>query len=259
MVLTADHGESLGERGCWGHGLNLYQEALLVPLLLRGRGVAAGAVDEPIQLLDLAPTVLGAAGVPVAPTMMGRSLLEGGSNHPIVSSTFGAGPMRWSWRRADDKVLLRMAEQPGLGEVARSKMIGGGPREPGAFAFDLASDPAEEQPHALPDRLVDPVVAAFNGTAGRMVPGLQIGLSQRVGGISTRLTIDSEVAVVQAWSSKPMVVVRTGDELRLSCEDAFPACILAATLASTSAEISTASRQLFPGEHRRRRVHSPRG
>ncbi len=241
VILTADHGESLGERGCWGHGLNLYQESLLVPLLVRGPEVASGTVDTPVQLLDLAPTVLAAAGVAPAPGMVGRSLLEGGSDHPIVSSTFGAGPLRWCLRQANDKVLLRMAEQPGLGEVARSKMIGGGPRKPGAFAFDLEADPAEENPHALPTRLEDPVVAAFNGSAGRMVPGLQIGLSRRDGGISTRLRIAGEVAVVQAWSSKPIEVIRTGDQLELNCQDAFPACVVAARVKPSPEEISTES------------------
>jgi len=240
VVLTADHGESLGERGCWGHGLNLYQEALLVPLLVRGPGVTAGSVARPVQLLDLAPTVLAVAGVPPPLGMEGRSLFEGGSDHPIVSSTFGAGPLRWSLRRGDEKVLLRMAEQPGLGEVARSKMIGGGPREPGAFTFDLAADPEEEDPRALPVSLVDPVVAAFNGSAGRMVPGLQIELSQRAGGISTRLTVAGEVAVVQAWSTKPITVVRSGDELELSCEDAFPACVLAARVDPAPEEVVAA-------------------
>lgn len=238
VVLTADHGESLGERGCWGHGLNLYQEAVLVPLLVRGPGVPAGTVDAPVQLLDLAPTVLAAAGVPSPPGMVGRSLLDGGSGRPIVSSTFGAGPLRWSLRRGDDKILLRMAEQPGLGEVARSKMIGGGPRDPGAFAFDLATDPEEEHPREWPARLIDPVVAAFNGSAGRMVPGLQIALSQRSGGAATRLTVPGEIAVVQAWSAKPIVVVRAGDELELSCEDAFPACVLAVSVDPAPEEVA---------------------
>jgi hypothetical protein len=239
VVLTSDHGESLGERGCWGHGLNLYQESLLVPLVMRGPGIPSGDVEEPVQLLDLAPTVLAAVRIPLAPGMVGRSLLDGGSKRPIVSSTFGAGPLRWCWRRADDKVLLRMAEQPGLGEVARSKMVGGGQREPGAFAFDLASDPTEEKPQALSPELVESVFHAFVETAGRMVPGLQIGLSQSQGPISTRLEIDGTIEVVQAWSAAPMRVARTDHHLVLSCEDAFPACVLAVTVEPVPSVVST--------------------
>ncbi len=193
VVLTSDHGESLGERDCWGHGLNLYQESLHVPLLMRGPGIARGTVEEPVQHLDLAPTLLDLVGVPVPAEMVGRSLLDGGSSRAIVSSTFGAGPLRWSWRLRDDKVLLRMAEQRGLGEVARSKMLGGGRREPGVFAYDLADDPAEENPKALPAALAEPVTRAFVETAGRLVPGLQVGLVSHDGPISARLDIDGTV------------------------------------------------------------------
>ncbi len=239
VVLTSDHGESLGERDCWGHGLNLYQESLHVPLLMRGPGIAPGSVEEPVQHLDLAPTLLDLVGLPAPAEMVGRSLLDGGSSRPLVSSTFGAGPLRWSWRLRDDKVLLRMAEQPGLGEVARSKMLGGGRREPGAFAFDLADDPFEENPNTLPDELVEPVTRSFVETAGRMVPGLQIALVHRGGPTSSRLKIDGTFEVVQAWSSAPMTVRLTEDELELSCENAYPICFLGVAVEPDSALVST--------------------
>jgi hypothetical protein len=239
VVLTSDHGESLGERDCWGHGLNLYQESLHVPLMIRGRGIAPGFVDEPVQHLDLAPTLLDLIGIPVPTEMVGRSLLDGGSSRALVSSTFGAGPLRWSWRRGDDKVLLRMAEQPGLGEVARSKMLGGGRREPGAFAFNLEDDPAEENPRVLPPELLEPVTRAFVETAGRMVPGLQIGVVNRDGPISTRLEIDGSFEVVQAWSTAPMAVEFTDGRLDLSCENAYPICFLGVAVEPDSAMIST--------------------
>jgi len=239
VVLTSDHGESLGERDCWGHGLNLYQESLHVPLLMRGPGIAHESVEEPVQHLDLAPTLLDLVRLPVPTEMVGRSLLDGGSSRPLVSSTFGAGPLRWCWRLGDDKVLIRMAEQPGLGEVARSKMLGGGRREPGAFAFDLADDPSEENPKTLPDELVEPVTRSFVETAGRMVPGLQIALVHRGGPISSRLEIDGTFEVVQAWSSAPMTVRLTEDELELSCENAFPICFLGVAVEPDSALVST--------------------
>ena len=56
VAFTSDHGEALGEHGAWGHGLNLYQEAVQVPLMIRGPGVPAREVREPAQLLSLAPT-----------------------------------------------------------------------------------------------------------------------------------------------------------------------------------------------------------
>jgi arylsulfatase len=63
FVLTSDHGEEFFEHGAIGHGFSLYQEVVHVPLILRGPGVPAGHVhEEPVQILDLAATVLALAG-----------------------------------------------------------------------------------------------------------------------------------------------------------------------------------------------------
>jgi len=240
VVLTSDHGESLGERDCWGHGLNLYQESLLVPLLIRGPGIAPGTIDDPVEHLDLAPTLLDLLGIPVPAEMVGRSLLDGGSARPLVASTFGAGPLRWCWRLGDEKVLLRMAEQPGLGEEARSRMLGGGRREPGVFAFDLGEDGSEEHPKTLPPELVGPVTRAFVETAGRMVPGLQIALVHRGGPFSSRLEIDGTIDVIQAWSVAPMAVELDGGRVELRCENADPFCFLGVAVEPESAMVSSA-------------------
>ena len=67
VIITSDHGEGLGQHGHWSHGMTLYEEALRVPLLIRWpdgrrRGERPAA---PVSLLDIAPTVLAAAGLPV--------------------------------------------------------------------------------------------------------------------------------------------------------------------------------------------------
>lgn len=64
IVVTADHGESLGAHGESTHGLFAYDETLAVPLLLRGPGVGRGAIDGPVGHDDILPTVLDLAGVP---------------------------------------------------------------------------------------------------------------------------------------------------------------------------------------------------
>jgi len=48
VIVTADHGEALGEHQSYGHGLNLYREALHVPLVVLGPGVPAGLRIEPV-------------------------------------------------------------------------------------------------------------------------------------------------------------------------------------------------------------------
>ena len=59
VVVTADHGEGLGDHGEDEHGVLVYEETLRVPLILRGPGIAAGRVErEPVSLVDVAPFLL---------------------------------------------------------------------------------------------------------------------------------------------------------------------------------------------------------
>jgi choline-sulfatase len=85
IVVTGDHGESLGEHGEDTHGLFAYEATLQVPLVLWGRGVAAGTDARPARHVDLFPTMLAAAGVAPptgGPPRPGRSLLQPWSDHP---------------------------------------------------------------------------------------------------------------------------------------------------------------------------------
>jgi hypothetical protein len=228
VVLTSDHGEALGEHGAWGHGLNLYQEGVLVPLLARGPGVPPGDVDTPVQLLDLGPTVLELMGVAGADGMVGRSLLAGGSAAPLVSTTFGGGPLRWAWRRGMDKVVLRMASQLDLGREVQSAMLEGVPLPSGGFHFDLAADPNEQAPMVVPERLLSAAGWAFADTAGRMVPGAQLLIWGRSGPIMGAIDVAGSAEVIQAWSVAPMAVARSGNRLEISCDEGYPVCAVGA-------------------------------
>jgi arylsulfatase A-like enzyme len=76
VVVTADHGESLGEHGYVGHGQYLYEEILRVPLVIGwpGRLPEGKVVRSPVALLDLAPTVLSLLGLPPLPRHSGADL-----------------------------------------------------------------------------------------------------------------------------------------------------------------------------------------
>ncbi len=64
VVLTADHGEELLERGLLGHTRTLYEELVRAPLILRLPGSAGGRVIEaPVSLVSLVPTALELLGV----------------------------------------------------------------------------------------------------------------------------------------------------------------------------------------------------
>jgi arylsulfatase A-like enzyme len=63
VVVTADHGEEMGEHGGLLHRDLLYDELLRVPLILAGEGVEAGRDRSLAGSVDVAPTVLAWAGV----------------------------------------------------------------------------------------------------------------------------------------------------------------------------------------------------
>jgi len=80
VVVTSDHGEEFLDHGQWEHQKTLYEEQLRVPLVVKlPSGYAGGAeprrVSGQVSLIDVAPTVLDAIGIPAPPSFEGRSLL----------------------------------------------------------------------------------------------------------------------------------------------------------------------------------------
>ena len=77
VVLTSDHGESLGEHGEATHGIFAYESVLAVPLVLfQPRLFGPRVVSAPARHVDLMPTILDAVSVPVPEGLRGRSLLN---------------------------------------------------------------------------------------------------------------------------------------------------------------------------------------
>ena len=74
-VVTSDHGESLGEHGEATHGLFAYEATLRVPLVLWApRTVPPRREKTPARHVDLLPTILEGAGLPIPAGLPGRSL-----------------------------------------------------------------------------------------------------------------------------------------------------------------------------------------
>jgi len=76
VIVTADHGEGLGDHGEPYHGTDLYNSQLRVPLVMAGPGIMPGRVTETVALVDLVPTIMDLAGFvpPTGPSIDGRSL-----------------------------------------------------------------------------------------------------------------------------------------------------------------------------------------
>jgi arylsulfatase len=67
VIFLADHGECLGNHGLWGKGPYHYDDVVRVPFIISWKDtITPGTViEEPVELLDLAPTILDAAGIPL--------------------------------------------------------------------------------------------------------------------------------------------------------------------------------------------------
>ena len=134
VVLTADHGESMMEHGLWyTHGYHVWNEILRVPLLIRGPGVEAGRRTGLASGLDVAPTLLAAAGVagPEPLDELGRGFdLRRNEERPDRVLVAEASLNEHRWRmgvRGNDKWIFST-----LGKRVMPKLH-----------FDLTKDPGE--------------------------------------------------------------------------------------------------------------------
>lgn len=59
VIITSDHGEAFGEHAAYGHGINLYREALHVPLIVFGPGIPAGLrINQIVRSREIFPTAI---------------------------------------------------------------------------------------------------------------------------------------------------------------------------------------------------------
>ncbi|NQW04632.1 MAG: sulfatase-like hydrolase/transferase [Acidobacteria bacterium] len=88
IVITADHGEGLGDHGEEEHGLFLYDESVRVPLFIKLPNQTNGGTrrQEPVQHIDLLPTLSSLAGVTQPRGLRGRDL------SPLLTGTGTIAP-----------------------------------------------------------------------------------------------------------------------------------------------------------------------
>ncbi len=87
VIVTADHGDMLGERGLW-YKMNFFEQSARVPLVMAGPGVAVGRATNAVSLVDLLPTFIEVGGGDanmVGEPIDGRSLmpLAQGQDDPV--------------------------------------------------------------------------------------------------------------------------------------------------------------------------------
>ena len=101
VVIASDHGEEFFEHGGEGHQRTLYSEVLDVPLIvgLPFRVLPGIVVEEPVENVDIWPTVFDLLGLPPAPGADGRSLvplIQAAATQPATAQPARDGRPVWT-------------------------------------------------------------------------------------------------------------------------------------------------------------------
>lgn len=124
VAVTADHGEGLGQHGEPTHGLLLHNATVHVPLIVQVPGGSPRTIERAVSLVDVAPTLLAAAGVAPADAMPRADLLRGQVHAPayaetLITRVLGGAPLfaatedRWKAVVGDGRELYDLLADPG--------------------------------------------------------------------------------------------------------------------------------------------------
>jgi len=135
IVITSDHGEEFWEHGGFEHGHTLYDELVLVPLLIkfpRATKPKEPVVRSQVRLLDVMPTVFDVLGLQTPRSFVGESLMplvrgEGKRDLPALSESTLYGEPQISLRGPRYKYVRPAAD----GEGAKGEL------------YDWREDPRE--------------------------------------------------------------------------------------------------------------------
>ncbi|MCH2101183.1 MAG: sulfatase [Planctomycetes bacterium] len=117
LIITSDHGEEFYDHGQWLHGQSLYEEQIRVPLILRGPKIPSGTVAlDPVQLIDLVPTIAAWIGSELPWPVQGVSLLSDPRPTGDERFVFSHRPREEypiDMVRVGDRKLIRVERAPG--------------------------------------------------------------------------------------------------------------------------------------------------
>ena len=129
IVVTADHGEEFDEHGGRYHGTTLFEEQVRVPLIIVGPGLQPHVVPGPVELIDLAPTILGLMDIPAPLRMRGTDLGPWLGMPPAPASRLPP-----AFAEVNDKRMIAWGLEKLICEIKLGYCA----------YYDLASDPHEQ-------------------------------------------------------------------------------------------------------------------
>ena len=244
VIVVADHGESLGAHGEDTHGVFLYDETIHVPLLIK---LPEGQPDvkppstrvaAKVRLVDIAPTLLEIAAIPVPSQMPGQSLLRiakaggGSGDQPVYSRSdlpqrgFGWSPLE-SWRAG--KYLYIRAPKPEL--------------------YDLTADPGATHNLAQSSKATLDTIAAqldnfdrrFSGEASKTCADLSSAEMQKLASLGYAGLQKSTCSVAAVAGTDPkdkMAIANKVMEAASDREQSKPERVIAALTPVVSADPS---------------------
>lgn len=139
VIITGDHGESFKEHRFKYHGMELYEESMRVPILVRVPGEEPRVFEEEVGLIDVAPTILDYAGVPIPEAMQGFSLRRmvedpDAPPHPPVYLETWRNSLKTPTRNWNLSGVVHQRWKLILDRLGRSFSL-----------YDLAADPGERE------------------------------------------------------------------------------------------------------------------
>ena len=136
VILTSDHGESLGEHNYYfDHGANLFDPVQKIPFILFGAGAKALRSDVLVSTLDIMPTLLDAARVSFPSGLSGRSVLPFAAGRPESTREALVGQNDRGHQGIWDRRYKLIDEDPQANKPARR-------------FYDREADPHETRPRA---------------------------------------------------------------------------------------------------------------
>lgn len=173
VLLTGDHGESLGEHGETTHGFLAYNATLWIPLIIARPGLVHRVVDAPVSHMDIFPTVCDLLGIETPGQTQGTSLVKA-----MKGGTAGTRPIYFESLTP----FYSMGWAPVTGFIdGHEKFID----SPVPEIYDLGRDPAEAANSAGPA-----TTEAKRKELGALVSSLSSGMAKNAARGSDRETVD---------------------------------------------------------------------